>query len=152
MTRSGYAHALSMLAMLWLAAGAQAAGDLTQQQPVDVKVELGNKDDALKFFPEAIQLETGKLYRLTLSNPSPQKHYFSSEGLAQAVFTRKVQVNGSDGKAIAEVKGVVREIEVYPNGTTEWWFVPVKAGEFGDLKCTIAGHAEGGMVGKISVK
>ena len=72
--------------------------------------------------------------------------------MAQAVFTRKVQVNGADGKAIAEVKGQIREIEVYPGGTTEWWFVPVKAGKFNDLKCTIPGHTEMGMVGSITIK
>jgi len=131
---------------------AQAAGDLTQQEPVEIKVALGNDKDALRFFPETISLETGKLYRLILSNPSPQKHYFSSDGMAQAVFTRKVQVNGTNGKAIAEVKGQVREIEVYPGGTAEWWFVPVKAGKFNDLKCTIPGHDEGGMVGSITIK
>ena len=131
---------------------AQAAGDLTQQEPFEIKVALGNDKDALRFFPETISLETGKLYRLILSNPSPQKHYFSSDGMAQAVFTRKVQVNGTNGKAIAEVKGQVREIEVYPGGTTEWWFVPVKAGKFNDLKCTIPGHTEMGMVGSITIK
>jgi uncharacterized cupredoxin-like copper-binding protein len=72
--------------------------------------------------------------------------------LAGAVFTRKAQVNGKDGKPIAEVKGAVREIEVYPGGTAEWWFVPVKAGVFEDLRCTIPGHTEGGMTGKIVIK
>lgn len=133
-------------------ASAQAAGDLTQQEPVEIRVALGNEKNALAFFPGTISLETGRLYRLVLTNPSPQKHYFSSDGMAQAVFTRKVQVNGADGKALAEVKGQIREIEVYPGGTTEWWFVPVKAGRFNDLKCTIPGHGEGGMVGSITVK
>lgn len=130
---------------------ATAVGDLTNQEPVEIKVRLGNENDALRFFPEAISLETGRLYRLTLSNPSPQKHYFSSEGLSQAVFTRKVQVNGADGKAIAEVKGQIREIEVYPKATTEWWFVPLKTGNFGDVKCTIPGHSEAGMVGSVRI-
>ena len=133
-------------------APAKAAGDLTAQEPIDLKVQLGDEKNALRFVPNTITLETGKLYRLTLSNPSPQKHYFSSDALAQAVFTRKVQVNGADGKATSEVKGHIREIEVYPKGTTEWWFVPVKAGNFNDLKCTIAGHSEGGMVGSIVIK
>lgn len=133
-------------------ASAQAAGDLTQQEAVELRVALGNEKNALTFFPETLSLETGKLHRLVLSNPSPQKHYFSSEGMAQAVFTRKVQVNGADGKALAEVKGQIREIEVYPGGTAEWWFVPVKTGSFGDLKCTIPGHAEKGMVGSITIK
>jgi uncharacterized cupredoxin-like copper-binding protein len=128
------------------------AGDLTQQKPIDIKVQLGDEKNSLRFVPDMIELETGKLYRLILSNPSAEKHYFSSEGLSQAAFTRKVQVNGADGKALAEVKGVIREIEVYPNAVTEWWFVPIKAGQFGDLKCTIPGHAEAGMVGRITIK
>ncbi len=53
---------------------------------------------------------------------------------------------------IAEIKGSIREIEVYPQGTAEWWFVPVKAGTFNDLKCTIAGHAEAGMVGTVTIR
>lgn len=129
-----------------------AAGDMTQQVPIDIKVQLGDEKNALRFVPGNIDLETGKLYRLILSNPSPQKHYFSSEGLSQAVFSRKVQVNDAAGKALAEVKGIIREIEVYPNAVSEWWFVPVKTGHIGDLKCTIPGHAEAGMVGHISIK
>jgi uncharacterized cupredoxin-like copper-binding protein len=131
---------------------AAAEGDLTKQQPIDVKVQLGDEKNSPVFSPKLIELTTGKLYRLILVNPSPEAHYFSSEGLAGAVFTRKAQVNGKDGKPIAEVKGQVREIEVYPGGTAEWWFVPVKAGEINDLKCTIAGHAEKGMIGKIVIK
>lgn len=129
-----------------------AAGDLTAQEPIRITVSLGNEKGELKFFPDAISLETGKLYLLTLINPSPVAHYFSSDDLARSVFTRKVQVNGPDGKPVAEIKGNVREIEVYPGGTTEWWFVPVKTGGFNDLKCTVKGHAEGGMVGKIAIK
>jgi uncharacterized cupredoxin-like copper-binding protein len=129
-----------------------AEGDLTRQQPIDITVRLGNEKNALVFTPAILELKTGKLYRLILVNASPQAHYFSSEGLASAVFTRKAQVNGKDGKPIAEVKGQVRELEVYPGGTAEWWFVPVKAGSFNDLKCTIAGHEAGGMKGKIVIR
>ncbi len=143
---------LAFMLMLLHLSWAQGEGDLTQQQPIDLRVLLGNQENALRFFPDTIQLETGKLYRLILFNPSPQKHYFSSDNLAQSVFTRKVQINGEDGKAIAEVKGHIREIEVYPKGTSEWWFIPVKTGEFGDLKCTIFPHAHEGMVGKIIIK
>ena len=141
-----------LLALSLFPLSVHGAGDLTAQQPVELRVELGNKEDALRFFPDLIQLETGKLYRLILLNPSRHKHYFSSEGMSQAVFTRKVQINGKDGKPIAEVKGQIREIEVYPEGFAEWWFVPVKTGVFDDLKCTIPGHADEGMVGKIIIK
>lgn len=134
------------------AGAAIAAGDLTAQTPIEVKIQLGNKENALRFFPDTIQLETGKLYKIVLHNPSTSAHYFSSEGLSRAVFTRKVQVLDADGKTIAEVKGAVLEIEVYPGGTAEWWFVPVKAVTLTDLKCTVKGHSEGGMVGTITIK
>lgn len=134
------------------AGAAIAAGDLTAQTPIEVKIELGNKENSLRFFPDKIELETGKLYKVVLRNPSAQAHYFSSEGLSRAVFTRKVQVLGPDGKTIAEVKGTILEIEVYPGNTAEWWFVPVKAVTLNDLKCTVKGHSEGGMVGTITIK
>jgi len=131
---------------------ALAAGDLTAQTPIEIKVLLGDHANALRFSPDRLEVETGKLYKLILHNPSAMAHYFSSEGLARAVFTRKAQVLGLDGKTIAEVKGAISEIEVYPGGTAEWWFVPIKAGVFSDLKCTIKGHAEGGMVGIVTIK
>jgi uncharacterized cupredoxin-like copper-binding protein len=129
-----------------------AEGDMTEQKPMEIKVQLGDSSNAMRFYPANLKFETGKLYKLVLHNPSKTKHYFSSEGLSRTVFTRKAQVLGPDGKAIAEIKGTIREIEVYPNGTAEWWFVPVKAGVLNDLKCTIKGHAEAGMVGKITIK
>lgn len=129
-----------------------AAGDLTAQTPEEVKVQLGDKDNSLRFFPAKLEFETGKLYKLVLHNPSSEAHYFSSETLARAVFTRKAQILGPDGKTIAEVKGYISEIEVYPGGKAEWWFVPVKAVTATDLKCTVKGHTEGGMVGVIIIK
>lgn len=140
------------LLMLTTAGAAQAAGDLTRQEPVLVTVQLGDAKNALRFFPADVAFETGKLYRLRLENPSTDKHYFSSASLADAVFTRKVEVHSKDGKLLAEIKGVIREIEVLPGGAAEWWFVPVKTGRFNDLKCTIAGHAEAGMTGKIEIR
>ncbi|TAN41492.1 MAG: biphenyl 2,3-dioxygenase [Nitrospirae bacterium] len=129
-----------------------AAGDLTAQTPIEVRIQLGDKENSLRFFPDKIELETGKLYRVVLHNPSAMAHYFSSEGLSRAVFTRKVQVLGPDGKTITEVKGTILEIEVFPGGTAEWWFVPVKTVALNDLKCTIKGHSEGGMTGTVTIK
>ncbi len=140
------------LTVLGVAPGAEAAGDLTAQKPIVLTVALGDAKGALKFSPDTLRLETGKLYQLRLVNPSGVAHYFSSEKLAAAVYTRKVQVNGADGKARAEIKGQVREIEVFPGASAEWWFVPVKTGTLTDLRCTIAGHAEGGMAGRIVIE
>lgn len=139
------------LIFLMLSGMVYAEGDLTKQQPIDISIELGNKKDELKFFPNSLSFETGKLYRLTIINPSPQKHYFSSEKLSRSIYTRKVQINKTDGSAMVEVKGNIREIEVYPGSSAEWWFVAVKAGQINHLKCTIKGHAEAGMIGNITI-
>ena len=136
----------------FISGDAMAAGDLTEQTPIPVNVRLGDRDNNLRFFPANLVLETGKLYKLILHNPSTQKHYFSSEGFSRSVFTRKVQVMGANGKILAEIKGVIREIEVYPGETTEWWLVPVKTGTLKDLKCTIPGHTEAGMTGTITIQ
>lgn len=130
----------------------EARGDMTGQKAREIRVQLGDKNNTARFLPTHLKFETGKLYKLVLHNASGQKHYFSSEGLSRSVFTRKVQVLGPKGKPLAEIKGIIREIEIYPGGTAEWWFVPVKTGTIKDLKCTIAGHAEAGMVGTITIE
>jgi len=141
-----------LLITLLSSVSANAKGDLTKQTPIEVTVFLGDKDNAMKFTPSTIEFETGKLYKLILENKGPVKHYFSSDGLAQSVLSRKVQINNTDGKAIAEIKGTIREIEVYPGFKAEWWFVPVKTGVFHDLSCSMAGHTEAGMKGTIIIK
>ena len=136
------------LAVLGAAPGVNAAGDLAARKPIALTVELGGAKGALRFAPDSLRFETGKLYQLRLVNPSDTAHYFGSEKLAAAVYTRKVQVNGADGKPRAEIKGTVREIEVFPGTSAEWWFVPGKTGTLTDPHFTIAGHTEGGMGGR----
>jgi uncharacterized cupredoxin-like copper-binding protein len=112
------------------------------------------------FEPSRLKFETGKLYKLVLHNPSSDPHYFTSHAFTQLIFTRKVQVvQQREGKpaVLAEFKGAIREIEVYPGQTAEWWFVPVAAGRVTDLQCGIKAadgktHAEHGMVGEIVIE
>lgn len=130
------------------------AVDLSQQKPIEILVEMGEAGtNEHRFYPDKLTLETGKLYRLVLHNPSNSAHYFYSNDLAAKVWTRKAQVMdeiGPSRKAIAEIKGFTREIEVYPGGTAEWWFVPVAAGTVTDLICSIKekdgkSHGDHGM-------
>jgi uncharacterized cupredoxin-like copper-binding protein len=133
-----------------------SAGDLAKQEPIEVRVQLGTKDGDFKFVPDNLTFETGKLYKLVLTNPSNKKHYFTSLGLASRVYSRKVQVV-DEGGTKAEIKGAIREIEVYPGGMAEWWFVPVATGKLDDLHCGIKdkdghSHAEKGMIGTITIR
>lgn len=144
---------------LLLGSPAFAGGDLSKQDPIEVVVYLGKDGlDQHKFYPDKLTFETGKLYKLVLHNPSDSKHYFTSLGMAAKVWTRKVQVMddfGKGAKQIGEIKGAIREIEVYPGGTTEWFFVPVATGTVG-LACGIKDkdgktHGENGMKGTITI-
>lgn len=133
------------------AAPTLAAGDLTRQESIEIRLQLGTPAGELNITPNELELETGKLYKLVLNNPGPAPHYFTSPLLSGAVFTRKVQVNGSDAKAIGEVKGLVSEIEVFPGGTVEWWFVPVKTGS-GEMRNSLPGKTEQGLAGKVGIR
>jgi uncharacterized cupredoxin-like copper-binding protein len=153
-------RSLSVLAALCaVPTAAQCAGNLAGQEPIVVTVELGRPGEHA-FVPNKLRFETGKLYKLVLKNPSNDPHYFTSHGFSQMIFTRKVQVTQArDDKTVtlAEFKGAIREVEVYPGHSAEWWFVPVAAGRVTDLRCGISGgdgktHADHGMVGEIVIE
>ena len=133
-----------------------AAGDLSRQEPLDIEIDMTSTGGSHLFSPALIRLETGKLYRIILRNNSQVKHYFSSPRFAKAVFTRKVQVL-KNGERLAEIKGDILDIEVFPNSVAEWWVVPIQVGEFKDLHCYVKDkksqkkHSDMGMVGTIIV-
>jgi uncharacterized cupredoxin-like copper-binding protein len=151
---------LALAAIALAAVPAHAAGDLSRQEPIELVVDLGTPETPHAFSPSRIELETGKLYKLVLRNRSDLPHYFTSHELSQRVFTRKVQVVApvaGKSQTLAEFKGAIREIEVYPGHSAEWWLVPVAAGRLTDLQCGIRDkdgktHAEHGMVGEIIIR
>ena len=135
-----------------------AKGDLTRQNPISITIKMASQAGVShSFIPNTIKLETGKLYKISLVNDTNEKHYFSSPKFANSVFTRKVQVV-KDGKRLAEIKGIIKDLEVFPKATLEWWLVPIQTGVFDDLHCHVmdkkAGktHEELGMTGKVVVK
>ena len=157
---ASFRFALGAAVVLGVASGAAlATGDLSRQTPIEVTVDLGSPGKH-EFAPKQLKFETGKLYKLILRNTSSDPHYFTSHAFSQMVFTRKVQVTQpQNGKTVtlAEFKGAIREIEVYPGHAAEWWFVPVAAGRVTDLRCGIVGkdgksHAAHGMVGEIVIE
>ena len=137
---ASFRFALGAAVVLGVASGAAlAAGDLSRQTPIEVTVDLGSPGKH-EFAPKQLKFETGKLYKLILRNTSSDPHYFTSHAFSQMVFTRKVQVTQQqNGKAVtlAEFKGAIREIEVYPGQSAEWWLVPIAAGRASDLRCDI---------------
>jgi uncharacterized cupredoxin-like copper-binding protein len=117
---------------------------LAKEIPTEVKISLGNSAGELKFFPENLQFVTEKSYKLILDNPSNQKHYFTAKDFADAIWTRKVDAGN------VEIKGAIRELEIRSGAVAQWVFTPMKAGNY-DLYCSIPGHKEAGMMGKIAI-
>lgn len=114
-------------------------------QPVtEVTVSWGNSANGLKFEPNHLEFVALQRYKLKLTNPSQQKHYFTAKDFADAIWTQKVEA----GKV--EIKGAIHELELKPGAEAEWVFVPLKPGTYG-LRCSVAGHTEAGMVGKIVI-
>ena len=157
---SSLRFALGVAVVLGIASGAAlAAGDLAKQTPIEMTVDLGAPGKH-EFAPKQLKFETGKLYKLVFRNKSDLPHYFTSHEFSQHVFTRKVQVVAKIGdreQTLAEFKGAIREIEVYPGQSAEWWLVPVAAGRASDLRCDIKTgdgktHAELGMTGEIVIE
>jgi uncharacterized cupredoxin-like copper-binding protein len=122
-----------------------SVGDMTKQTAIELKVSLGNAANELKFIPNSLEFSPGKRYKLVLSNPSNQKHYFTAKDFADSIWSQKVDA----GKV--EVKGAIHELELKPGAEADWVFVPIKPGAY-TLRCVIPGHAEAGMTGTLSVR
>jgi uncharacterized cupredoxin-like copper-binding protein len=120
-------------------------------KPVEVAVELGTADDALRFVPDNLSFERGVYYRLVIRNPSPQAHYFTAEALATHAYTRKVEVLDEKGEPVAEIHGAIHDLELPPGGALAWYFYPMTNGKDMPLVCHKEGHKEGGMVGTITI-
>jgi uncharacterized cupredoxin-like copper-binding protein len=118
--------------------------DQAADTPIEIKISLGNTANQLKFFPDKLQLVAGKKYKLLLSNPSAQKHYFTAKDFAGSSWTQKVDAGN------VEIKGAIQELELRPGSTAAWILVPMKPGNY-TLRCTIPGHTEAGMTGIIAV-
>ncbi|MCM1981836.1 plastocyanin/azurin family copper-binding protein [Lyngbya confervoides] len=117
---------------------------LSKQTPIQVRVELGNEQGDLKFFPDHLSFEAGKRYQLVLENHSPTKHYFTAKDFADGIWSQKVDAGN------VEVKGAIHELELRSQTHADWVFIPARAGEYA-LRCTVPGHAEAGMVGTINI-
>lgn len=111
-----------------------------------IQVSLGDSSEGLRFYPDRINMVQGCYVELALSNPSKLEHNFVAPDFAKSVYTVVILA----GSPPAELKGQAVELELKPGASLGWFLVPVKAGEF-ELRCTVAGHTEGGMVGRVSV-
>lgn len=117
------------------------AADWSQMETISVSLS------EFTFTPSTLRLKKDVPYKLEIKNNGTTKHYFVSESFFKAIATRKVQSN-TDGEIKAPY---FTALEVFSGRSLDLYFIPVKKGSH-DLKCTIKGHAEAGMVGKIIIE
>ncbi len=108
-----------------------------------VRVEL----DEFSYSPEILTFKAGQPYKLELVNAGDKKHYFTAPKFYKAIATRKVQSN-KDGEIKAPY---FTAIELMVGGQLDMYFVPVDKGDY-TVYCTIKGHRDEGMEGKIIIR
>lgn len=135
---------LALVLNLQWANPAWADHSFTHQPTTDVYIALGNDADAMQFFPDTLQFQSGHRYNLHVSNPSSHKHCFDAKDFANNVWSQKVEVGN------VEIKGTIYEIELNSHTEAEWVFVPLRAGTY-SLRCSEAEQEGMGMVGTITI-
>tara|TARA_R110002096_G_scaffold124088_1_gene268437 strand:- start:152 stop:688 length:537 start_codon:yes stop_codon:yes gene_type:complete len=131
---------------------AAAEGDLSRANVIDVTIEMGSNDDGMYFSPKSFEFVTGQAYKLILTNPDLIKHEVALNEMGERVFTRKIEASDADGNLITEVKGTIREVEVGPGKTVEWYIVPVQTTDGPvEITCEIPGHYEAGMFASVVI-
>ena len=118
---------------------------------IEVNVSVGTEDGQMKFVPDSLTFERGKYYKLVISNPSSDEHYFTSDAFATHIFSRKVEVIDKAGNTVAEIHGAIHDMELKPGTSVEWFFFPMTKGENLKLFCHKKGHEESGMAGSINI-
>ena len=99
--------------------------DLTRQIPIEKTLYLKGETGLNHFYePNELLFHTGKLYKLKIKNVSDSKHYFGSPSFSKSIFTRKIQLIRNT-KKVVEIKGIIYEVEVWPDEELEWWFTEI---------------------------
>ena len=131
--------------------GAMASSDASASTVA--RMELGSKNNQMRFFPQTVRLWKGEAYKLIIHNPSPVMHEFDAPQLAKFVRSRKVEVRDGKGRLVAEIHGTApREMVVAPFSTVEWYFVAMRTSGKLTFICDLPGHRAAGMVGVIWIE
>jgi uncharacterized cupredoxin-like copper-binding protein len=132
---------------------AVADGDLSRANVIDVVIEMGSNADGMYLKPDNFEFVTGQAYKLVLVNVDEIKHELALNEVGERIFTRKIEIADAGGGLVAEIKGNIREVEVGPGKTVEWFIVPIQTtDEPVEITCEIPGHLKAGMRASVMIK
>jgi len=137
---------------LILAPSVYANGDLSRANVQTVELEMGTNAEGMYFKPNHLNFKTGQAYKIVLKNVDKVKHEVEANEFVDKVFTRKIEISDSKGGLVAEIKGSIREVEVGPGQSVEWFVVPIQTGTEIEVVCALPGHKEAGMHGLITIE
>ncbi|NQW09574.1 MAG: hypothetical protein HQ481_06815 [Alphaproteobacteria bacterium] len=144
--------ACAMFALV-LTGPAFADGDLSRANVIDVPIEMGSNGGKMYLKPDHFEFVTGQAYKLIVTNVDKIKHELALNEMGERIFTRKIEASDAKGNLITEVKGLIREVEVGPGKTVEWFIVPVQTtGGPVEITCEIPGHLKAGMRASVVIK
>jgi len=105
-------------------------------------IELGTTEGEYLAFPHDLNLQVGELYRLVITNPSPDLHLLIAPEFGDTVLT----TGASRRPARGDLRYASMEsgIAVRPGEMVELYFVPFKEGRY-KLFCEERTHTAGGM-------
>lgn len=137
---AGLLHALGIalvaLGFLGMACGGSAGGD-------EVTIRL--KAENTRFVPDRVEIPAGKTVRLILQNLDAGEHDLEVQGLMVNSMS-----GGGHGGAHGDSSSSTLALHTQGNKTASVTFKTDQRGTF-DIYCTISGHKEVGMVGKLVV-
>jgi uncharacterized cupredoxin-like copper-binding protein len=134
-----FGMALAALALIGALAGCSSGSSHGEAQTIALKAE------SMAFSTKEMALEKGKTYKLVFNNQDTQLHDFSVDKIPAEMHASHSDAHDMGGKKpdlhVSAEAGKTGEVE----------FTPTKAGTY-TFYCTVAGHKDVGMEGKIVVK
>ena len=102
------------------------------------------------FAPSVLELPVGRRVRLTLINPGDAEHDVEIARLPAEHIEAPAESNDHSRLAGGYHDESVVATHAMPGGTATVLFTPTEPGEY-EFACTIPGHREAGMIGKLVV-
>lgn len=141
---------IAAVAVIALACGGGGDDEVGGGQDAGVREIHLRMTDQIRFEPAEIQLEAGQPVRLVIDNGEAASiHDFSVMEIPVADVRHEGEADGGHmGMDSADEYDLHLALESGSDGILE--FTPMKAGEY-EFLCTVTGHAQAGMTGRLIV-
>lgn len=133
--------------LLLLLALLSACSGTNETTPATMEIVLNANE--FSFFPATLEVKAGQPVKLIFQNTDVLEHDFS---IVEIPLAGEAEATGDDhGHGHDASDAPKLHVVAAPGETGTLEFTPTEPGEY-EFDCTVAGHKEAGMVGKLIVK